>query len=58
MPMVLVVLLVVFGGWYAWKAFKRESARVDRELKEARRPPSETLERDPKSGKYRPKDSR
>jgi hypothetical protein len=32
-------------------------ARVDRQLKDARRiPPAETLERDPASGRYRPKD--
>ena len=55
MPMFLVVLLVVFGGWYGWKAYKRESARIDREVREARRRTSGTLEQDPSTGKYRPK---
>ena len=44
------------GGWYAWKALKREMARIDREVEAVRKLPAETLERDPATGRYRPKD--
>ena len=37
----------------AWKAVKREMARVGRELDRARGRPTETLMQDPKTGKYR-----
>jgi hypothetical protein len=55
MVQVLIVGVVLVGGWYAWKALKREMARVDAEVEAARKLPSETLERDPSSGRYRPK---
>jgi len=56
MPL-LFILAVLVLGWFGWKALRREMARVDRQLKDARRiPPAETLERDPASGRYRPKD--
>jgi hypothetical protein len=44
---------VIIGGWMAWKALKREVARVGRELDRARGKPTETLTRDPRTGKYR-----
>ena len=44
------------GGWYAWKVLKREMARVDREVEAVRKRPTETLERDPQTGKYKLKD--
>ena len=56
MPQLLIVGAAVFGGWYAWKAFKREMARVEREVEAVRTKPSETLERDPDTGRYKPKD--
>jgi hypothetical protein len=56
MPQLLIVGAVIVGGWYAWKALKREMARVDRELDAVRTKPSETLERDPRTGRYKLKD--
>jgi hypothetical protein len=56
MPQFLIVGAVLIGGWYAWKVLKREMARVDREVESARGRPTETLERDPKTGRFRPKD--
>jgi hypothetical protein len=56
MPQLLIVGAAVFGGWYAWKAFKREMARVEREVEAVRTKPSETLERDPATGRYKLKD--
>ena len=56
MVQLLVIGAVLVGGWYAWKALKREMARVDAEVEAVRKRPSETLRRDPESGRYRPKD--
>jgi hypothetical protein len=53
MPHLLIAGLVAAGGWYAWKALKREMSRIDREVEAVRTPPSETLERDPDTGRYR-----
>jgi hypothetical protein len=53
MPQLLIVGLAVAGGWYAWKALKREMARIDREVEAVRKKPDETLERDPETGRYR-----
>ena len=55
MPQFLLIGAVIAGGWYAWKVLKREMARVDREVEAVRKLPSETLERDPETGRYRPK---
>jgi len=54
MVQLLIVGAVIVGGWYAWKALKREMARVDAEVEAVRKRPSETLERDPETGRYRP----
>jgi hypothetical protein len=56
MPQLLILGAVIVGGWYAWKALKREMARVDRELDAVRTKPSETLERDPDTGRYKLKE--
>ena len=56
MPQLIIIGAVLVGGWYAWKALKREMARVDREVEAVRKRPSETLTQDPKTGKYRVKD--
>jgi len=56
MPQLLIFGAVVVGGWYAWKALKREMARVDREVEAVRKQPTQTLERDPDTGRYRPSD--
>jgi hypothetical protein len=56
MPQLLLIGAAIAGGWYAWKMFKREMARVDNELEAVRKPPAETLERDPQTGRYRLKD--
>jgi hypothetical protein len=55
MPQLILVGLVLVAGWYAWKLLKREMARVEGEVQAARKRPAETLERDPESGRYRPK---
>ena len=39
MPQLLIVGAAVVGGWYAWKALKREMARVDREVEAVRKRP-------------------
>lgn len=56
MPQLIIIGVVLVGGWYAWKTLKREMARVDREVEAIRKRPSETLTQDPKTGKYRLKD--
>ncbi len=53
MVQVLIVGAAVLGGWYAWKAIKREMARIDREVEAVRKEPEETLERDPQTGRYK-----
>jgi hypothetical protein len=53
MPQIIILAAIVVGGWYAWKFVKREMARVDRELEAARNRPTETLKRDPETGRYR-----
>jgi hypothetical protein len=58
MPQLLIVGAAVFGGWYAWKALKREMARVEREVEAVRTKPSETLEHDPETGRYKLKDGK
>jgi hypothetical protein len=55
MPQLLIVGLAAAGGWYVWKALKREMARIDREVEAVREKPAETLTRDPDTGRYRPK---
>jgi hypothetical protein len=53
MPQLLIVGAALVGGWYAWKAIKREMARIDREVEAVRKEPEETLERDPETGRYK-----
>jgi hypothetical protein len=53
MPQLIIIGIVIAGGWMVWKAAKREVARVGRELDRARSRPTETLTQDPKTGKYR-----
>jgi hypothetical protein len=59
MPQLIFFALLAVGGYYVVKAIKREMARVDREVEEARgdksAKPSATLEQDPETGRYRPK---
>lgn len=59
MPQLILIGLVAIGGYFIWKAIKREMARVDRDLKEAKseqvRKTATTLEQDPETGRYRPK---
>jgi hypothetical protein len=56
MPQLIIVGAVLVGGWLAWKALKREMARVDRELGAVRKRPTETLTQDPNTGKYKVRD--
>ena len=53
MAQLLIVGAALVGGWYAWKAIKREMARIDREVEAVRKEPEETLERDPETGRYK-----
>jgi hypothetical protein len=55
MPRLIIIGAVLIGGWIAWRAVKREMARVRRELTRARGQPAETLAQDPKTGKYKVK---
>ena len=50
MPQLIIIGAVLVGGWYAWKALKREMARVDREVEAVRKRPSETLARTRRRG--------
>ena len=56
MPQLLLVGAVLAAGWAAWRVFKREMARIDREVEAVRKPPAETLTRDPETGRYKVKD--
>ena len=56
MPQLIIIGAVLVGGWLAWKAVKREMARVGREIDKVRGQPTETLTQDPKTGKYKVKD--
>lgn len=56
MPQLLLIGAAIVGGWYAWKVLKREMARVDRNLEAVRNKPTETLEHDPETGRYKLKD--
>jgi hypothetical protein len=58
MPQLILIGALIAGGWIAWKALKREMARVGRELDRARGEPTQTLTQDPKSGKYKVRDER
>ena len=55
MPQLLIIGAVFVGGWIAWRTLKREMARVGREVEAVRQRPTDTLEQDPKTGKYRVK---
>ena len=60
MPQLILLGLAVVGGYFAWKALKREMARVDEKVRKAKMErqgkPVETLEYDETTGTYRPKD--
>jgi hypothetical protein len=56
MPQLLLIGAALAGGWYAWKTLKREMARIDRQIDAVRKAPEQTLEHDPETGRYRPKD--
>jgi hypothetical protein len=58
MPQLLIVAAVIVGGYFLWKVFKREMARVDREVEAVRKQPKETLQRDEETGRYRVKDKK
>jgi hypothetical protein len=62
MPQLIFLGLLAVGGYIAWKAIKREMARVDEKVRKAKMEregkgkPTETLEYDEETGTYRPKD--
>ena len=53
MVQLLVIGAVLVGGWYAWKALRREMDRVSAEVEAVRKPPSKTLRHDPATGRYK-----
>ena len=60
MARLLFFLLIGGAVWYGWRAFRRQQDRVNQALKKAedsltRKEPVQ-LERDPKTGVYRPTD--
>ncbi len=60
MPQLIFLGLLAVGGYFAWKAIKREMARVDQKIRKAKMEregkPTETLEYDENTGTYRPRD--
>jgi hypothetical protein len=58
----LLFLLIGAAVWYGWRAFRRQQARVARDLRDAESALSEEktvkLERDPETGVYRPRERR
>lgn len=60
MPQLIFLGLLAVGGYFAWKAIKREMARVEKKIRKAKMEregkPTETLEYDEESGTYRPRD--
>lgn len=61
MARLLLFLLLGAAAWYGWRWFRRQQARVTRDLKDAEgalaREKTVKLERDPETGVYRPRDS-
>jgi len=62
MARLLLFLIVGAAAWYGWRLFRRQQARVARHLNDAEGTLGKTtaveLERDPKTGVYRPRDKR
>jgi hypothetical protein len=62
MARLLFFLFVGAAAWYGWRAFRRQQARVARDLNEAEGTLAKSrtveLERDPKTGVYRPSNRR
>ncbi len=65
MSRILFFALLAAGGWYFWKTWQRQTARVDASLRKAearaaRKPVNRqdtvALEKDPATGVYRPVD--
>lgn len=62
MVRLLLFAVIGLGVWYAWRALRRQTARVAEALKEAEgsvaKKEAVKLEKDPKTGVYRPSDHR
>ncbi|WP_026381127.1 hypothetical protein [Afifella pfennigii] len=60
MPQLVFLGLLAVGGYVAWKALKKEMARVDNKVREAEKVRAEdrgeTLELDRATGRYRPRE--
>ncbi|MBA5778432.1 hypothetical protein H2509_14980 [Stappia sp. F7233] len=61
MPPLFVLAALAAGGYILARALRREMARVENRVSEAARKQAETqdvrtLERDPETGRYRPRD--
>lgn len=61
MPQLIALVLVVAVGWYGYSVLKKELAKLaEQDRKDAQKRPGsgkviDELERDPKTGVYRPK---
>jgi hypothetical protein len=62
MARLLLFLVLGAAAWYGWRMFRRQMTRVTRDLKDAEGTlageKTVELERDPKTGVYRPSDRR
>jgi hypothetical protein len=62
MARLLLFLVLGAAAWYGWRMFRRQMTRVTRDLKDAEgtlaKEKTVELERDPKTGVYRPSDRR
>jgi hypothetical protein len=62
MARLLLFLLAGAAVWYGWRMFRRQQARVTRDLRDAEstlaKEGTVELRRDPKTGVYRPSDRR
>ena len=58
MGQLVTVILLAIIGWFAWKAIEKEKSRLAERLR-PKEPPAgrvTTLEKDPRTGVYRPRD--
>ena len=58
MIQVVGVALLAVGGLYAWSALKREMKRLEEDEKRTADKPDDTLEYDPASKRYRPRETK
>lgn len=58
MSQLSLLALILLAGWLFWRRYSEASRKIDREIrdKQARKIKGMKLERDPKTGIYRPQD--